>query len=79
MATIQKELKEQSDMVNEYGQVIENYENLVSASVQSYPLSTVCCFLMLRLLYFLFVLYNFHIVEFVLQVQVEVLRQLKMQ
>lgn len=32
MATIQKELKEQSDMVNEYGQVIENYENLVSAS-----------------------------------------------
>jgi len=29
---LQKELKEQSDMVNEYGQVIENYENLVSAS-----------------------------------------------
>lgn len=32
MATIQKELQEQSNMLNEYGQVIENYENLLSAS-----------------------------------------------
>lgn len=32
MATIQKELQEQSNMLNEYGQVIDNYENLVSAS-----------------------------------------------
>lgn len=32
MAAIQKELKEQSDMLNEYGQVVDNYENLVSAS-----------------------------------------------
>ena len=32
MAAIQKELQDQSNMVNEYGQVIDNYENLVSAS-----------------------------------------------